>query len=291
MTSLATYGVNAFLRFVVKRSLSKHALTPERVAAQRLSWKGPAPGAGGPASSASPPTPSALSPRSGGPRGARTPSPRGALPSRGWLSRGLPGRISAPSSYAGRAPLGAGLHPRLSPRAGAPLPRRLERCLRGLSGPTGRRPRPRADRDHGRFRRGQPHRRPPAASSGRRLAPARQRRPPFSLGPARGSSPPRRAHARKEAMLPPDRLEEAARAYAGICPWRTPAFPSSTAASKPFPPLMIHVGSEEILLDDSEAPRGGGAQRRRTLRPNRLEKSSPTFFPPSLNSFPRDGQP
>ena len=67
MTSLATYGVNAFLRFVVKRSLSKHALTPNGWLRSGLSWKGPAPGAGGPASSASPPTPSALSPRSGRP--------------------------------------------------------------------------------------------------------------------------------------------------------------------------------------------------------------------------------
>ena len=53
---------------------------------------------------------------------------------------------------------------------------------------------------------------------------------------------------------------------------------------------MIHVGSEEILLDDSEAlaaaARSAGVPCDLTVW-----KKQPHVFPPSLNSCPRDGQP
>ena len=254
MTSLATYGVNAFLRLVVKRSLSKHALTPERVAAQRAqleraSARGRWPGSVSitaqtlgtqPAERAALGAPElphhAVLYLHGG--GYLVGSPAVYRPLAGTLAA----RLSAPvytldyrlapehpypaaldDAYAAYQALGdAGHAPGqiaiMGDSAGGNLTVALLQRLRaeGL----------------------------PLPASAVLLSPWGQ------LG---GSSPSRRAHARKEAMLPTDRLEEAARAYAGEVPLEDPRLSVIYSSLEAFPPLMIHVGSEEVLLDDSQA--------------------------------------
>ena len=254
MTSLATYGVNAFLRFVVKRSLSKHALTPERVAAQRAkleraSARGRWPGVvrvtadtlgAQPAERAALAAPElphhAVLYLHGG--GYLVGSPAVYRP----LTATLAARLSAPVYT---------LDYRLAPEH--PYPAALNDAYEAYQ----------ALRDAG-------HDPGQIAimgdSAGGNLTVALLQRlrteglplPASAVllspwGQLGGSSPSRRAHARKEAMLPPDRLEEAARAYAGDMPLEDPRLSVIYGSLESFPPLMIHVGSEEILLDDSEA--------------------------------------
>jgi len=68
-----------------------------------------------------------------------------------------------------------------------------------------------------------------------------------------GTLPSRRTQAKAEAMLPPERLEEAARAYAGALPLTDPRLSVIRGAFTGLPPLMVHVGTAEILRDDSRA--------------------------------------
>ena len=68
-----------------------------------------------------------------------------------------------------------------------------------------------------------------------------------------GTLPSRRTKAKAEAMLPPERLEEAARAYAGTLPLADPRLSVASGDFTGLPPLMVHVGTQEVLRDDSRA--------------------------------------
>ena len=223
MTSLATYGVNAFLRLVVKRSLSKHTLTPERVAAQRAkleraSARGRWPGAvsitadtlgAQPAERAALAAPElphhAVLYLHGG--GYLVGSPAVYRP----LAATLAARLSAPVYT---------LDYRLAPEH--PYPAALNDAYAAYQALRD------AGQDPGQIA-------IMGDSAGGNLTVALLQRlrteglplPASAVllspwGQLGGSSPSRRAHARKEAMLPPDRLEEAARAYAGDMPLEDP---------------------------------------------------------------------
>ena len=254
MTSLATYGVNAFLRLVVKRSLSKHALTPERVAAQRAqleraSARGRWPG-----------TVSITAQTLGTQPAERAALGAPELPDHAVLYlHGGGYLVGSPAVY---RPLAGTLAARLSAPVYTldyrlapehPYPAALDDAYAAYQ----------ALRDAG-------HAPGQIAimgdSAGGNLTVALLQRlraeglplPASAVllspwGQLGGSSPSRRAHARKEAMLPPDRLEEAARAYAGDVPLEDPRLSVIYGSLEAFPPLMIHVGSEEVLLDDSQA--------------------------------------
>lgn len=254
MTSLATYGVNAFLRLVVKRNLAKGAFTPERVAAhraqlERVAERGRWPGAVSI-------TAQTLGPRPAERAAVATPElPKhavlylhggGYLVGSPALYRPLAGTLAARLS----APVYT-LAYRLAPEH--PYPAALDDAYAAYQALR--------DADHD-----------PAQiavmgdSAGGNLTVALLQRlraegqplPACALllspwGQLGGSSPSRRAHARREAMLPLERLEEAARAYAGGLALEDPRLSVIAGGLEAFPPLMIHVGSEEILLDDSQA--------------------------------------
>ena len=286
MTSLATYGVNAFLRLVVKRSLSKHALTPERVAAQRAqlertSARGRWPGAVSVTAQTLGTQPAeraalgalelphhAVLYLHGG--GYLVGSPAVYRPLAGTLAA----RLSAPVYT---------LDYRLAPEH--PYPAALDDAYAAYQ----------ALRDGGH---GPGQIAIMGDSAGGNLTVALLQRlrteglplPASAVllspwGQLGGSSPSRRAHARKEAMIPTDRLEEAARAYAGELPLEDPRLSVIYGSFEAFPPLMIHVGSEEVLLDDSQAL---ATAARRAGAPCDLTvwKKQPHVFPAFFDLLP-----
>lgn len=254
MTSLATYGVNAFLRLVVKRNLAKGTFTPERVAAQRAQLEGLARRGRWPG------TVSITSQTLGtqGAERAAVAAPElahhavlylhggGYLVGSPALYRPLVGTLAARLS----APVFTPAY-RLAPEH--PYPAALDDAYAAYQ----------ALRDAG-------HEPTQLAVMGdsaganltvallQRLRAEGQPLPASAVllspwGQLGGTSPSRRAHARKEAMLPLERLDEAAQAYAGDLSPADPRLSVIHGGLEAFPPLMIHVGSEEILLDDSQA--------------------------------------
>ncbi len=67
-----------------------------------------------------------------------------------------------------------------------------------------------------------------------------------------GSGASIRTNAKRDPMLPPHRIEEAARLYAPDTPLDHPDVSPLFADLGGLPPLSIHVGTTEILLDDSQ---------------------------------------
>lgn len=65
------------------------------------------------------------------------------------------------------------------------------------------------------------------------------------------SLPAMRENAAKDPMLDPILALDRARSYAGILDLRDPAVSPLYGDLSGLPPLLIHVGSDEILLDDS----------------------------------------
>ncbi|MEC8717435.1 MAG: alpha/beta hydrolase [Pseudomonadota bacterium] len=286
MTSLATYGVNAFLRFVVKRSLSKHALTPEQVAAQRAKLE---------RASARGRWPSAVSITAktlGAQPAERAVLAAPELPHHAVLYlHGGGYLVGSPAVY---RPLTATLTARLSAPVYTldyrlapehPYPAALNDAYAAYQALQD------AGHDPGQIA-------IMGDSAGGNLTVALLQRlrteglplPASAVllspwGQLGGSSPSRRAHARKEAMLPPDRLEEAARAYAGDMPLEDPRLSVIYGSLEAFPPLMIHVGSEEILLDDSEAL-AAAARSARVPSDRNVWKNQPHVFPAFFELLP-----
>ena len=66
-----------------------------------------------------------------------------------------------------------------------------------------------------------------------------------------GSGESVRSMARKEAMLPANKLSDAARLYAGHVDLTLPTVSPVFGDYSGLPPLLVHVGTTEILLDDA----------------------------------------
>jgi acetyl esterase/lipase len=66
-----------------------------------------------------------------------------------------------------------------------------------------------------------------------------------------GSGDSVRENARADAMLPAGKIDLAARIYAGERDLRDPHLSPAFADMHGFPPLLLHVGTTEILLDDA----------------------------------------